>query len=175
MILPVVQIGFATLFGGLGLWQRSAILSRPGFGEGQTLWDSTVRFHVWPWPFKLAVITNMPAFLAWSLIGWPIGKRWPSIPEATMAALSLLFVAMLWYWVGSRLDRRWNLADNTAWLALLAFTLVSAVGAFLRIGYVVYLQYGFALWVASAFAIFRYLPGYALALLRRELNRNTPL
>jgi hypothetical protein len=56
-ILPVAQLGLAALFGGLGLWQRFAILSRP-FGEGQTVGDTTAQFHIWPWPFKFAVITK---------------------------------------------------------------------------------------------------------------------
>jgi hypothetical protein len=151
-ILPVAQFGLAALFGGLGLWQRFAILSRP-FGEGQTVGDTTAQFHIWPWPFRFAVITNMPAFLAWALLGWPIGERWPTIPEAAMFAPMLLFVAMLWYWVGSRLDRRWYLVDKTPWIALLAFTVVSLAGAFLRIGYTDYLPYGFVLWAIAALAL----------------------
>jgi hypothetical protein len=66
--LPIAECGFAALFGGLGLWQRSTILSRAGFGEGRTLWDSTARFHVWPWPFKFAVVMNTPAFLSWAAV-----------------------------------------------------------------------------------------------------------
>jgi hypothetical protein len=67
VILPVAECGFAGLFGGIGLWQRFAILSRPLF-EGQTLWNSTARFHVWPWPYKFAVVSNMPAFFAGSML-----------------------------------------------------------------------------------------------------------
>ena len=67
IVLPIAECGFAALFGAVGLWQRSAILSRPLF-EGQTLWDSMARFHVWPWPYKFAVVSNMPAFMAGSLL-----------------------------------------------------------------------------------------------------------
>jgi hypothetical protein len=70
VLLPLAQCPLAAFFGGLGLWQRAAILSRPGFGEGSTLWDTTARYHVWPWPFKFAVVTNTPAFLTWALVGW---------------------------------------------------------------------------------------------------------
>lgn len=155
-ILPGAQFGLAALFGGLGLWQRSAILGRPGFGEGQTLWDSTARFHVWPWPFKFAAVTNMPAFLAWSLLSWPIGERWPTAPETVTAIPSLLLVAMLWYWVGSRLDLRWRVTDQAPWIALSVFSVVSLAGAFLRISYADFLPYGFVLWVIAALTLSRF-------------------
>jgi hypothetical protein len=66
-LLPVVQCGLAALFGGWGLWERSAILNRVFTADGQTRWDTTAQFHVWPWPFKFAVVTNTPAFLCWAL------------------------------------------------------------------------------------------------------------
>jgi hypothetical protein len=155
-ILPVAEFALAALFGGLGLWERAAILNRPGFGAGQTLWDSTARFHVWPWPFRFAVVTNLPAFLAWSLLGWPISLCWPTLPEGAINAPSLLLVAMLWYWVGSRLDRRWSVSDKAPWLALFAFSVVSLAGALVRLGYVDYLSYGFVIWVIVALTIFRF-------------------
>lgn len=154
-ILPVAEFVFAVSFGGLGLWERAAILNLPGFGAGQTLWDSTARFHVWPWPFRFAAVTNLPAFLAWSFLGGPISLRWPALPEGAITAPSLLLVAMFWYWVGSRLDRRWKVSDKTPWIALFAFTLVSLAGALSQFGYVDYLSYGFTIWVIAAAAIFR--------------------
>jgi len=128
VLLPIVQCPFAALFGGVGLWQRSAILNRPLFG-GQTLWDSTARFHVWPWPFKFAVVSNAPAFLCWGLVGWPIGDRWPKAPEAAMAAPTLLFVALLWWAVGRWIDRHWTASTRVVWGSLLGFTLICAAGA----------------------------------------------
>src|SRR5712692_164328 len=98
VLLPVAQCALAALFGGAGLWQRFAILSRP-FLEGQTLWDTTARYHVWPWAYKFAAILNMPAFLAYALL-------WVGFPEAVALAPSLLLVALLWYRVGCRLDRQ---------------------------------------------------------------------
>jgi hypothetical protein len=154
VILPVAEFGFAALFGCIGLWQRFAILSRPLF-EGQTLWNSTARFHVWPWPYKFAVVSNMPAFLAGSILTLPIVALWPDASESVQNALSLLFVPLLWYWVGSRLDLRWSVLDKTPWIALLIFTLVSLVGAFLPTGYVGYLPYGFVFWVVVALTISR--------------------
>jgi hypothetical protein len=106
-ILPFVHCGSAALFGGWGLWQRSAILSRP-FLEGQTLGDSTARFHVWPWPYKFAVVANLPAFLAGLMSAWPVSSMWPKLPESAQLVPSLLCAVILWRWVGSRLDRRWR-------------------------------------------------------------------
>src|SRR5215469_8774463 len=60
-ILPASQVPLAALFGGWGLWQRNQILSHDYlFGIG---WNSTARFHVWPWPYKFAAVTNFPALL----------------------------------------------------------------------------------------------------------------
>jgi hypothetical protein len=113
VLLPSAECLLAAVFGGVGHWQRSTILSRPWFSEGQTMWNSTARFHVWPW------------------------------------------VPILWYWVGSRLDRRWGVTDPTPWIALSVFTLVCLVGAFLPIGYVGFLPYGFVVWVITAVTISR--------------------
>ena len=154
-LLPVVQSAIAVLFGGTGLWQRSAILSRPWFSEGQTMGDTTARFHVWPWPYKFAVVSNFPAFMAGSLLSWPIGIVWPKPPESVEIVPSVLLVPILWYWVGSRLDRRWGMTDKTPWIALSVFTLVCLAGAFLPIGYVGFLPYGFVVWVFTTLTISR--------------------
>ena len=133
VLLPLVQCPLAALFGGLGLWQRSVILSRAGFFEGTTMWDTTARFHVWPWPYRFVVISNFPAHMASTLLLWPVGVVWPRVTESVEAVATLLFVLILWYWVGLRFDRRWNLKDKNPWFALSALTLVSIAGAFLRI------------------------------------------
>jgi len=108
-LLPVAQTVLALVFGGLGLWERNETLNRSFLG-----WNSTSRYHVWPWPYKLAVVSNMPAFLAGLLLSWPIGGLWPELPEWLQIAPSLLFLPMLWYWVGSRLDRRWGVWTEAA-------------------------------------------------------------
>jgi len=162
MLLPAAETVLAGLFGGIGLWQRNQILDRPFLG-GQTLWESTARFHVWPWPYKFAAISNMPAFIARGLVSLPINALWPKLPEALEFALSLVFVAMLWYWVGHRLDRTWSgasaesvLADaKTSWVLLFVFTAVCLTGASLPLGYVGYVPYGAVVWIATAAAIHR--------------------
>ena len=144
LLLPIVQCPLAALFGGVGLWQRSAILNRPLF-DGR-LWDSTARFHVWPWPFKFAVVSNAPAFLGWALIGWPIGERWPKAPEAAMAAPTLLFVALLWWAVGRWIDRHWTESTRVIWGSLLGFTLICAAGASVP-STTFYIEWGVLVWI----------------------------
>lgn len=58
VLLPVIQTIAAVLFGGVGLWQRHAILNQRFIGD-QTMWDTTARFHVWPLPYRFAVIREM--------------------------------------------------------------------------------------------------------------------
>jgi hypothetical protein len=162
ILLPAAETVLAGLFGGIGLWQRNQILGRPFLGE-QTLRESTARFHVWPWPYKFAAISNMPAFLAGALVSLPINALWPELPEALELALSLVFVAALWYWVGHRLDRRWSgvgadsimAGTKTSWVLLSVFTAVCLTGAFLPLGYVGYLPYGSVVWIATAATIHR--------------------
>jgi hypothetical protein len=150
-LLPVAQFMLAALLGGVGLWQRSSILNRPLF-EGQTLWDSTARYHVWPWQFKLAVIANMSAFLAGTLVVWPVASRLQGLPEFVWCVPSLLFVPILWYGIGRWLDRRWGHMNKAAtqmtqsWVELLSFTIVCAVGAFIP-STSGYLPYGVAVWI----------------------------
>ena len=153
-ILPASQVALAGLLGGWGLWQRNQILSHDYlFGIG---WNSTARFHVWPWPFKFAVVSNFPAFLAGSLLSWPVSIIWPKLSEPVGEVPSLLFVPILWYWVGSRLDRRWGMTDKTPWFALSIFVLVCLTGAFLPMGYVGFLPFGLVVWVSTTLTISRF-------------------
>jgi hypothetical protein len=153
ILLPAAQFVMAALFGGIGLWQRSAILSLPGFFEGQTMWNTTARFHVWPWPYKFAVVLNLPAFLLGLLPTWPLGAIWPSAPDYVGSLPTLLLVPLLWCWVGYRLDRRWGIADGAPWIGLLIFTLISLGCALIPIGYTGYLPCGLALWLVMAVVI----------------------
>jgi hypothetical protein len=145
-LLPVVQCGLATLFGAWGLWERCAILSRLFTADGQTLWDTTARFHVWPWPFKLAVVTNAPAFLCWTLVGWPLGDRWPKAPEMVMVAPLLFFVALLWWAIGRWIDRYWSLNTRVVWGSLLGFTLICAASASVP-STTFYFSWGVLVWI----------------------------
>jgi len=168
MLLPVAESVLAGLFGGIGLWQRNQILFRHMFGD-QPLWESTARFHVWPWSYKFAAISNMPAFLAGSLVSLPINALWakllnparPELPEAFELVVSLVFVAMLWSWIGHRVDRKLRnvgadrVVDGTktAWVSLSVFTAVCLTGAFLPLGHVGYVLYGAVVWLATAATI----------------------
>lgn len=159
LFLPMAQFLLAVLFGGLGLWQRSAILCQPLF-DGQTLWNSTAVYHVWPWLYKFAVVSNIPAFVIGSLLSWPIAIAWPKASEYVANIPSLLLVPVLWHWVGSHLDRRWSVRETAPWIALLVFTVLCVVAASVPIGYVTYIPFGMVVWVGT------------LALLRRS-NRTT--
>ncbi len=120
----------------------------------QDSWQRACRSGtVWPWPYRFAVISNFPASIASSLLLWPLSFVWPKVPESVEAVLALLLVLILWYWVGLQLDRRWRVKDKSPWFALSSFALLSMGGAFLRIGHVDFLPYGFVLWVSTALSI----------------------
>src|ERR1700690_660971 len=152
--LPVAQTILAAFFGGWGLWQRNQILSRSWFG-----WNSTAQFHVWPWPFKFAAVVNMPAFLAGALLTWPIGLAGPRLSESTQLSPSLIFGALLWYWIGVWLDNlcsRSNAAGKFAariWISILFFFGVCAALAYMARLYASYLPYGVLLWAIIAVGI----------------------
>ena len=150
-LLPVAQTILAAAFGGWGLWQRNEILSRSFLG-----WNSTARFHVWPWPYKFVAIANLPAHLVGTLLSWPLGMLWPNLSESLLLAPSLLLEVLLWYGVGVRLDR-WRGRSRTAWIGVLFFMLVCLLGALLPIGYTGYVPYGAVVWIV-AWTIFIRMP-----------------
>jgi hypothetical protein len=156
-ILPISQTALAVFFGGWGLWIRNSILSQPFF-ENSTLWNSTARFHVWPWPYKFAVVLNMPAFLMGLLLSWPLDSFRPGLPESVSILPVLLLVPLLWYAIGSWLDRN---TVRRQWILLMVFTVICAAASSIpeRVGgYVSYLPLGIVIWAAvglAAFAVFR--------------------
>jgi len=101
-VLPALQSVIAISFGGWGLWIRNSILSRT-FLEESTGWDSTLRFHFWPWPLKFAAMLNLPAFVAGAVLSLPLGYFRTPFSEWVWTLPTLLCVSLLWYWVGRRL------------------------------------------------------------------------
>jgi hypothetical protein len=143
-ILPLSQVSLAALLGGFGLWQRNKILNHDYlFGIG---WDTTLRFHVWPWPFKFVLVTNAPAFLSWALIGCQLERDGREASEMLMAAPSLLLIALLWLAVGRWIDRHWASSTRLAWGSLLGFTLICAAGASVP-STTFYLLWGVLVWI----------------------------
>src|ERR1051326_6564609 len=100
LLLPIAETVAAAAFGSIGLWQRHSVLNRPGWVDGQTMWDTTARFHVWPWPFKFAIASNTPAFLISGIVTLPLKQ----VSEWTELTLLMLLVPFLWYCVGRLLD-----------------------------------------------------------------------
>jgi hypothetical protein len=78
------------------------------------------------------------------------------MPEYVGWVISLLFVPLIWCWVGSRLDRRWRVCDRAPWALLVVFLLLCASGALLPLGATGFLPFGFMFWVITVFAIVRY-------------------
>jgi hypothetical protein len=150
-VLPLIYVVLATTFGGWGLSQRANILNQSWVGG--TLWDTTARFHVWPWPYKFAAVMNTPALLAGLLLSRPLSAVAPTSPERLQFAPTLPFVFVLWFFVGAQLERRWGISDKIAWLLLLGHLLVSLAIALISPGYTDYLVYGLLFWLLIAIPI----------------------
>jgi hypothetical protein len=157
-VLPLTQTGVAILFGGWGLWIRNAILSRPFF-PGVSGWESTARFHIWPWPFKFAAVLNLPAFLASALVSWPLDALWPVLSESVSILLALVFVYLLWSWIGSWLDRKRTEHKDTMkrqCIGLSVFVAICAAASSIPQsvgGYASYLPAGILVWLTAAVGI----------------------
>lgn len=145
MWLAIAQTASAALFGGIGLWQRNHILSRPLF-EGQTLWDTTARYHVWPWPLKFAFITNFPVMIAGAVVSLPIEavSTWAPIKAIGVVdgAICVAGIFALWYWIGSRLK-----PSVRSMLLLALFTFLSVGSALFVPGYTGFVPYAVLLWL----------------------------
>jgi hypothetical protein len=113
---------------------------------------------VWPWPYKFAVVLNMPAFLIGLLLSWPLDALRPGFPESVSLLPALLFIPLLWYLAGLWLDKRSSAgqnkrARNRDWVMLLLFIAVCAAVASIPSsvsGYLNYLESGAVMWVTVA-------------------------
>ena len=163
MVLPISQTALALLFGGWGQWLRDSMLDRPFWGD-QPLWESTARFHVWPWPLKFAIVLNMPAFIVAGLTGFlpiPFDRISPALGEWVSLLLALPLVVLLWFWVGLSLDRT-RTGDESQksakrqWIALLLFMAVCAAASSVPHnvgGYVSYFPLGIVIWLIAALGL----------------------
>jgi hypothetical protein len=157
-LLPIAQSLVAAGFGGWGLLIRDSIISK-GLG-----WNSTLRFHVWPWPFKFAAILNMPALIAGVLVSWPLDSFRPGLPESVSLLPTLLFVPMLRYLIGLWADRTGRSTHNrnsrlAFSISFLLFTLICAgaasISAFVG-SYTSYLFFGIAIWLIVTIGVTTY-------------------
>lgn len=150
--IAITGTAIAETFAAVGLWQRDHILSQPFF-IGTTMWESTARFHVWPWPYKFGAILALPAFMGGWLAMVPFRLLLPTIPETMdllpTAPLSLL----LWYWVAARLEMY---SPVRRWTSLCVILALSLTGAFLPLGYTGWLiPYGALAWCIAALMLRR--------------------
>ena len=152
-ILPPLFTTVAIVFGEWGLWLRVSIINKSSLG-----WHSTLPFQVWPWPFKFAAILNMPAFLAGLLLSWCLDAVRPEFPESISFVSVLLFVPLLWYWIGSGLDERhrtgtYGSTKKGGWMLLLVFAFICTATISTPpdvAGYTSYLPFGIVIWVVVA-------------------------
>jgi hypothetical protein len=99
----------------------------------------------------------MPAFLAGGLLSWFLEALWPGLHIPVSIVPVLLFVPLLWYWIGSWLDQSGNPDGNQntrkrQWILLLLFTAVCLVGSSVPPklgGYTSYVPLGIAIWVIA--------------------------
>jgi hypothetical protein len=126
-LLPVTQTLLAIFFGGCGEWLRVQSINN---GVG---WNSTLIFHTWPWPLKIALILNFPAVLIGGLFAWPGYILSPNAPEYLELLLSIPFVAILWYAIGYWLELKFRATDGCSnlglWMMIFGFDLICAAGA----------------------------------------------
>jgi hypothetical protein len=114
------------------------------------MWETTASMHFWPWPYRFAVILNLPAALA----GIPFYGRAAS--EVVAGIVSLLLTLPLWYWIGFRFDRTCGAKRSgylSFWLFLLAIVVSSFSGALYFDYSIDYLLYGAGMWMATALAV----------------------
>jgi hypothetical protein len=173
-VLPIFQSALALFFGGWGLWLRNSILNQRFFDS--TLWDSTARFHVWPWPFRFAAVLNTPALLFGLLLSVPIDAFRPGLSEWALLLPSLLLVPLLWYLIAVWIERRGTYTAETQrsarrrWILICLFTTISLVGAATSGcyfgSYTAFLPFGIALWTAVGIGMLVF--GYSGKRMRRR-------
>jgi len=105
MMLCLAALAIAVGLGGTGTYIRHTVLSQP-FLEGQTLMETTARYHVWPWPLKLAILVNLPAFMVADLVSMPLAILSKRLATYLSTTLRLVLVVLLWLKIGKRLETR---------------------------------------------------------------------
>lgn len=152
LLIAIAGTGVVEAFAAVGLWQRNHILNQPFF-MGTTMWESTARFHVWPWPYKFAAILALPAFIGGWIAMVPFRLLLPTIPEAVDLLPTGALALLLWYWVASRLEMY---SPVTRWASLGVFLALSLAGAFLPLGYTGWLiPYGALAWCVATLMLRR--------------------
>ena len=153
VLLPILQFILGGVLGGVGLWQRGQILNQPIFGSPASA--TTAVYHVWPWPFKLAVLINEPAVILGGLTALTMEWLGSGMSEPIEFGLMLVFVPPLWYWIGLRLDA---INRKIGWVMLATFSATCVLLAVVRIGYVSFVPIGFLVWLLGIRQLFKLKP-----------------
>jgi hypothetical protein len=101
---------------------------------------------------QICCYKNLPAVLAGAVVSWPISEAKPNLSEALQICPWLLFVAALWYWIGLKMDRQWDVREAAPCLLLAIFSVVCVTGALIPIGYTGYLPYAVIIWLGAGLA-----------------------
>ena len=140
-------IAMTIIFGGIGLYQRQAALSQP-FMAGQTRADTTDRYHVWPWPIRVAMIINLPALIGGAFLGG-LFSYLSEMAGAVVGSLAGLFlISQQWRAIGILLDKRPRRGLAMGLSLFLSGTLVASLAP---LGYTGFLPAGLLMWLPFAF------------------------
>jgi hypothetical protein len=140
--IALIAIVVTFVCGGLGTYQRDVILSQPFLGD-QTLADTTARFHVWPWPLKVAMTISLPAFLVAAVAAGIFSDFSETVGTVVHVFATSFLTILLWWVVGIRLDGR---SSRELAVGLSAFAGAAAVAACAPLGNVGFLPAGILTW-----------------------------
>jgi hypothetical protein len=101
----------------------------------------------------------MPALLAGLLLSWPLEALRPGLSESVSILPVLLFAPLLWYLIGSSLDKRSNSDEirktrKGQWILLLLFIVVCTGASSVPTSD--YISMGVAIWVIAAIGMTPY-------------------
>jgi hypothetical protein len=119
-ILPIAQLTLAILLVSWGLWQRYLILE----SAGEWGWNSTARYHVWPFPLKAAVVLNTPAFLVAALFAAAVSQISPEGGDYNLAIVWAILIWWMWRRIGLWIDNR-RMIDSVPQQKAFTWTLVA--------------------------------------------------
>jgi len=106
----------------------------------------------------------MPAFLVGLTLSWSLDHLRPGLPEWVSSLPVLIFIPLLWYWVGSCSDKRISSEQNIGgkrarWILLLLFLLVCPAAASISEmfgGHTDFVESGILIWMIALICVKTY-------------------